>query len=196
MPGTFIVLDGPDGAGTTTQCRMLAEQLHASGIDVLLTAEPTDGPIGGWIRQLLSGQQQVSPLALQLLFCADRALHSEQVIAPALAAGKTVICDRYWYSTVAYAEAQDLQSATLRRLNESFPEPTCVIFTLPPIEVSLERMGRRPDHDLFEREDLQRKIHDAYARMAAADPRIRIVDTARAKEESALEILALVPDCL
>ncbi len=192
MHGSFIVLEGPDGAGTTTQSRFLAERLRAEGRDVVLTAEPTDGKIGRWIRTQLHGQEPPPALALQLLFCADRAEHVEATILPALAAGKTVICDRYWHSTVVYAEAQGLDARALADLNRQFVQPDHVVFTLPSIEVCLERMNRRAEKDVFEEEAFQRKIHAGYVRLAEADPSIRVVDTSGEKAVVSAEIARLI----
>ncbi len=192
MPASFIVLEGPDGSGTTTQTRLLAERLRAEGRDVLTTAEPTAGTVGAWIRQILRGGSGLSSLAVQLLFCADRAEHTERVILPALAAGKTVLCDRYWHSTVAYAEAQGLDPAVLAELNRAFVQPNHVVFALPPLSVCMERMDRRPEKEIFEHEELQKKIHAAYRRLADADRRIAVVDTSGAKDATAAEIARLV----
>ncbi len=94
-PVSFIVLEGPDGGGTTTHSARLAQHLRAAGTDVLLTAEPSDGSIGTHISSILDEHRPMPADALQLLFCADRAQHLAQVIEPALREGKTVICDRY-----------------------------------------------------------------------------------------------------
>ncbi len=189
MPGTFIVLDGPDGAGTTTQARLLSERLEKEGHSVVLTAEPTDGPIGEWIRELLRSGT-MTPLALQILFSADRARHIETVIEPALKAGKVIVSDRYWYSTIAYAEAQGLDTTPLLELNKNFIQPSAVIFTLPPLSVCLERMKKRAEKDVFEQEDMQKKVHAAYRRLADEDRTIEIVDTSLSKEESSAAVYA------
>lgn len=177
----FIVLDGPDATGTSTHCRFLAERLTAQGKEVLLTAEPTDGPMGVQIRQILNEKEKLEPMALQMLFCADRAWHVEHVIAPALKAGKTIVCDRYWHSTIVYAAAQDLPTSELLKLNMTFPQPDVTIFTLPPIEVALKRMQKRSASDLFEKETFQRRLHEEYKKLAAQHPSITIVDTSGEK---------------
>lgn len=100
----FIVLDGPDGCGKSTQARLLADSLAATGADVLLTREPGGTPAGGRIRQVLLDPETgyLDPLAEAFLFCADRAQHVRTLIAPALAEGKIVICDRFASATVVY----------------------------------------------------------------------------------------------
>ena len=187
MPGTFIVLDGPDGAGTTTQAKLLAERLEKEGRSVVRTAEPTDGPIGTWIRELLR-DGTMTPMALQILFSADRARHIETVIEPALKAGKVVLTDRYWYSTIAYAEAQGLDISPLLELNKKFIQPSAVVFTLPPLSVCLERIQKRTEKDVFEQEEMQKKVHAAYRRLADADRTIAVIDTSMAKEESSAAV--------
>ena len=99
----FIVLDGPDGCGKSTQARMLADRL-AAGADVLLTREPGGTPAGARIREVLLDPEtgHLDPLAEAFLFCADRAQHVRTLIRPALQEGKVVICDRFASATVVY----------------------------------------------------------------------------------------------
>lgn len=104
--GAFIVLEGPDGAGKSTQARILAERLHAMGKEYNLTAEPTHGPIGRMIRAHLGGSAELAPEAIPALFAADRADHYHRGIAPSLAAGAHVVCDRYTWSNIAYRAAE------------------------------------------------------------------------------------------
>jgi dTMP kinase len=165
MPALFIVLDGPDASGTTTHAHLLAERLKQEGHDVVLTSEPTDGPVGKQIREFLSNGE-ADPMELQLLFTSDRAWHVKNVIEPALKAGNIVVCDRYIYSTIIYAEAQGLPSAELQNLNKNFIQPNVTILTLPPIEISLQRIKKRADKDIFEREDFQQKVHLGYQKIA------------------------------
>jgi dTMP kinase len=140
----------------------------------------------------LSGKETLSAASLQILFCADRAWHVDTVIRPALEAGKTVICDRYVASTIAYGMSQSIDKAWLEALNTTFLRPDCQIFTLPPLAVSLERIARRPNKDLFETQELQKKIHAAYTTLAAADPTIKVIDTSGEKKKVAAEILSHV----
>lgn len=102
MQGRFIVLDGIDGSGTTTQADRLAQHFRAKGRDVVLTKEPSTGPIGVLIRQQLSAGHAVNERALALLFAADRIDHIQREILPAVARGDLVICDRYILSSLAY----------------------------------------------------------------------------------------------
>lgn len=181
MRGKLIVLEGPDATGTTLHARLLAERIEKEGHAVLLTAEPTDGTIGQWIRKILRGHESLSADALQLLFCADRAWHIDQVIRPAIDDGTIVISDRYALSTIAYGAVQGLDAQWLKDINEAFLKPDCTILTLPPLEVALERLGRRPAHDIFEQEDVQKKLHDVYRQLAKEDPTISVIDTSGSK---------------
>jgi dTMP kinase len=110
-PGTFIVIEGIDGCGSTTHSKRLAKALRADGVDARLTCEPTAGPIGGLIRQVLqkrlfvpdsSGPRAFAWSTMALLFAADRLDHLDSMIVPALRDGATVISDRYDLSTLAY----------------------------------------------------------------------------------------------
>jgi len=181
MPGRFIVLEGPDGSGTTLHSSLLGERLRAEGYDVVLTSEPTDGPIGQRIREILRSGG-VGGMALQLLFTADRAEHSEQVIKPALDAGKIVISDRYVPSTLSYGDALGLDVMWLRELNKKFIQPDVTFFLLPPLAVLHERLHRRPAKDALENEKLREHVYAAYERLAEGNPAITVIDTSGDKE--------------
>ncbi|HEY9716952.1 MAG TPA: dTMP kinase, partial [Trichormus sp.] len=101
--GTFITLEGPEGAGKTTQLKLLSKQLDIAGIAHVLTRDPGGTPLGRQIRRiLLNPENPVQPMAELLLYQADRAQHVAEIIEPELKAGKLVICDRYVDSTMAY----------------------------------------------------------------------------------------------
>lgn len=187
MAGHFIVLEGPDGGGTTRQSAFLAENLRQRGEDVVLTAEPTDGKIGRDIRQILSTKPLPPADALQLLFCADRAEHVANVILPALEAGQTVISDRYALSTIVYGGALGVDTSWLEEINRHFPTPDLTLLTLPPFEICCERIAKRSAQDEFEATDFQRKVYDAYA--AIDLPGVIHIDTTDAKHQVAARIL-------
>ncbi|MEK7217829.1 MAG: dTMP kinase [Patescibacteria group bacterium] len=184
MSSRFIVIDGPDASGSTLHSKLLAGRLRSQGRDVLVTAEPTEGPVGLWIRELLR-EKQVPSATLQLLFTADRAWHVEQVILPALQEGMTVITDRYVPSTVAYGTALGLQADWLKDMNRTFPIPDATVFTLPPLRTCLERLGRREKQDILERRDLQDAVHAAYRQLAELDPSVIVLDTSVEKDAAA-----------
>ncbi len=185
MPGFFIVLDGPDGSGTTTQAEFLAEKLRAEGKDVVLTAEPTDGEIGKGIRYWLKNNT-LPPDALQLLFTADRADHVARVIAPALKAGKIVVCDRYVPSTLIYGAMQGIPMSWLQAANDQFPKPDLLFFTLPPLEVSLKRLQKRQNKEFFETDGIQTQLHKLYVTYASTiKPDTIVIDTSGEKQATA-----------
>ncbi len=194
MRGTFIVLDGPDGAGTTRQSELLHERIQQEGHTALLTAEPTDGPIGRHIRSILSSTESPAPEAVQLLFCADRAEHIASVVEPALAEGTHVVCDRYALSTIVYGAALGIDQDWLTAVNDHFLTPDITILTLPPPEVCLERLSRRESNDQFENEDLLRKTHSLYSN--AVRENVITVDTSGTREESAEAIWQAVAPLL
>lgn len=183
MRGTFIVLEGPDGAGTTKHSLLFEGRLKDRGVPVLRTFEPTDGPIGSAIRLDLQSSTPLSPLALQQRFSEDRAWHLQNVIEPALGRGATVICDRYIPSTIAYGLALGIHRGELDNMNKKFIRPDVTLFLLPPYNVLRERMGRRDHTDALEKEELQRKVYAAYQQLAAEDPSIIVIDTSGAVEE-------------
>lgn len=194
MRGKFIVLEGPDGAGTTKHSKLLADRLAREGRLVLYTFEPTDGPVGSAIRSDLRSGKPLSPLALQERFCVDRAWHLTQVIEPALQKGITLISDRFSHSTIAYGLALGLTRTQLDDMNKKFIHPDQTLFLLPPFEVLQERMIRRAQTDALEKVELQRKVYDAYRQLAEEDQSIRVIDTSGSLEGVAEEIFHAVQD--
>lgn len=187
MKGIFIVLDGPDGSGTTLHTRLLRERLSKEGFDAVLTAEPTDGFVGRFTRRALRENPPASPAALQLLFCADRAHHLEHLIRPALRKGKVVVSDRYLHSTLAYGDALGLDVSWLKAVNKPFESPHLTIFLLPDLKVSLARLNKRTETDVLESSGLQKKVHAAYHALAKGKG-IKVVDSGGSKEETAAAI--------
>jgi len=153
--GRFIVFEGIDGSGKTTQARLLAERLARSN-PVLFTAEPSDGPIG---RRIRSMKERLEPLEEARLFTEDRRHHIERVIVPALNEGKVVISDRYVYSSAAYQGARGIPVADILAWNAAFAvAPDAVMLLDLPVDSALERIASNRDKlSLFEdREYLER----------------------------------------
>ncbi len=194
MQGSFIVIEGPDGSGTTTQSTILAERLAAHGHTVHLTREPSDNAIGKLIRTILSGEE-IAADALQLLFTADRALHLDEEIRPALEAGTTVICEQYVLSTLQFGAAAGLDSAWLASINSRFPRPDLQVILLPPFEDCVRRWSKRDHQEFLEEESFQRRVHDGYRRYAQEHD-ILVLDTSREKQETADALFAHVLDRL
>ena len=143
----FIVIEGPDGSGTTLHTKLLAENLTQMGLSPIVTAEPTDGPIGTDIRTRLDSGTSIDPLELQKQFCDDRAWHCNEVIEPALNRNDIVISDRYAPSTIVYGQALDLDKNQMIELNKNFVQPTLLFLLLPPFSVLEQRMGERSNRD-------------------------------------------------
>lgn len=188
MRPIFIVLEGPDGSGTTLHSALLAKRLEAQGLKVLCTFEPTDGPIGAAIRRDLDRGVAFSPLELQKRFCSDRAWHLKEVISPALRAGSIVISDRYIPSTLAYGEALGVRREELEKMNKDFIQPSLLFLLLPPFGVCAERLASRAKLDALEEATFQRRVYDLYVRMAGEDPSMIVIDTSGPKHAVAEEI--------
>ena len=183
MDGLFLVFEGPDGSGTTTHAKLLAARLEAHKMPVLLTREPTSGPIGQEIRRKLQSREELDQRDLQQLFTNDRAEHVANIIVPSLQEGIIVISDRYTLSTIVYGVAKGIDSTWLQSINANFPEPDLTIITLPPFEVCLERLGARAERDQFEENDFQRRVYDGYAGLQ--DPNVLFVNTDNPADETA-----------
>jgi dTMP kinase len=144
--GVLLALEGIDGCGKSTQAELLAAALKARGLEVVLTCEPTDGPLGQQIREYFQGPTRyLSPKEELNLFMADRREHVDEVIEPALAEGKIVITDRYYYSSVAYQGAMGLDPDRILAQNEvmAVPPSLTVILTLP-VAQALARLSAAP----------------------------------------------------
>lgn len=145
--GLFIVFEGIDGSGKSTQAARLAQSLEALGYDVVLTREPTDGPWGRRIRDIAARGRAGTSLDDEIkIFVQDRREHVRQVIRPALRRGAVVICDRYYFSTMAYQGALGADPAALRRLNEKtcrFPIPDVVFYIHVPPRAGIARINRK-----------------------------------------------------
>jgi len=168
--GIFIVLEGADGTGKSTHAAMLGEYLKANGRDVVVTQEPTNGEIGRMIRRVLSGELKVTPRALALLFTADRAEHVAKEIAPALAAGKVVISDRYYHSTVVYQSAQGVPEDWIYQMNSFAPEPDLTIVLSVPPEQAIGRIKDR-QKEVFEVLQIQKDIYQRFFEQVYKGPK-------------------------
>ncbi|MEN0107883.1 MAG: dTMP kinase [Pseudomonas sp.] len=205
MTGLFITLEGPEGAGKSTNREFLAEHLRAQGLDVVLSREPGGTPLAERIRELLlapSDEPMAADTELLLVFAA-RAQHLAQVIRPALARGAVVLCDRFTDATYAYqGGGRGLSQERIAAL-ESFvqgelrPDLT-LIFDLP-VEVGLARASARGRLDRFEQEGRAffDAVRHAYLQRAAAAPqRYRVVDAAQTLEQVQVQLAALLPELL
>ena len=167
--GRFVVLEGMDGAGTTTQARALAGLLTGRGREALYTREPSDGAVGAYIRCILRGEvdHPVSERTLAALFAADRLAHLDAEIGPALARGVDVVCDRYTLSSLAYQGVMTGDPEWVRQLNTHAREPDLtVLLDVPEDEALRRRSGRGEQPERYEVDATQRAVATAYRRLA------------------------------
>lgn len=183
--GRFITVEGGEGVGKTTNLDFIEASLRAQGRDVVRTREPGGTPLAESVRELLLAprDEQVSDLTELLLVFAARAQHLEQVIKPALAAGKWVLCDRFTDATYAYQGAgrgMDMTAiATLEQLVQQTLRPDLTLLLDVPVEIGMARASARSAPDRFESEQLQffEAVRKLYLQRAEAEPdRFAVID--------------------
>ncbi len=205
MTGLFITLEGPEGAGKSTNREYLAARLRAEGIDVVLTREPGGTPLAERIRDLLlapSDESMHADTELLLVFAA-RAQHLAQVIRPALARGAIVLCDRFTDATYAYQGGgrglSHERIATLEDFVQGQLRPDLTLVFDLPVEIGLARASARGQLDRFEQEGRAffEAVRDTYLNRAKAAPgRYRLVDAALSLSEVQQSLDALLPELL
>ncbi|MBZ0185643.1 MAG: dTMP kinase [Candidatus Obscuribacterales bacterium] len=186
-PGSFVTLEGPEGAGKTTQVKLLAKELCELGIKHVVTRDPGGTPLGKKIRRiLLSTENTVAPMAELLLYQADRAQHVEELIRPALEQGAIVFCDRYIDSTIAYqGYGRKIDLSIIEKLNQMStgglkPELT-ILFDIESGD-GLSRL-HPGGHDRMEKEAIEfhHRVRDGYRKLAADEPqRFHVLDASKA----------------
>ncbi len=189
--GTFIVIEGIDGTGKSTQVRMLAEALRADGHEVVQSFEPTNGQYGKVLRESASTGRLSIDDELDL-FLKDRAEHLDQLILPALAEGKIVILDRYYFSTMAYQGARGLDPTMIREKNEAFaPQPDLLLILDLDVESAHQRIGLRGDTtNDFEKAENLRRCRDIFLSLKP-EPFARVVPSTGSIEEIHSQLLDL-----
>jgi dTMP kinase len=213
--GYFITFEGVEGCGKTTQIKLLSELLSARGISTVLTREPGGCLIADKIRAILldAENRALSPLAELMLYAAARAQHVTEVIAPALNAGKIVLCDRFSDATVAYQsfgrgiDRSVIDSLNLHACQEVSPDLTVLVDCDP--SVGLERARRRieassgPREERFELEALafHQRVRNGYRQLAADQPdRFLIIDGSDGIEEIfatiSAQVVSRIPETL
>ena len=175
MPGLFVVLEGGDGAGKSTQLARLAAWLRESGHDVVVTYEPGDTALGATLRKLLldPASGDVSPRAEAMLYAADKAQHVYELVRPALDSGKVVVCDRYVDSMIAYQGAgrvldvDEVRHLTDWATNGLLPDLTVVLDV--PVE---NAVGEKVDLDRLESAgtEFHERVRHHFLDLAAQDP--------------------------
>ncbi|MFA6845075.1 MAG: dTMP kinase [Sphaerochaetaceae bacterium] len=169
----FIVFEGLDGAGTTTQLHLLSKQYKDKGIECFETFEPTDNPIGRLVRSILRKEVTVTAWSLALLYSADREEHlhdKQEGIIQQLEQKKLVVCDRYFYSSLAY-QGVDCDFANVMSINE-YPHPEFVFYIDTPVEECIARIEKRgKEKELFEKTDFLTKVKANYEKAFSLLPR-------------------------
>jgi dTMP kinase len=189
IEGLFIVIEGVDGAGTTTHTKLLADRLQGRGLPVHTTREPSDGPIGMMLRQILTGRVVVPGIrgprppswtTMALLFAADRVDHIEAEIVPNLMDGVTVISDRYDASSIAYQSLSgggDQDSVDwVRQLNHHARRPDLtLILDIAPDVAATRRLNRTTGREMYDDDELQHQLAGFYEKIDQHFPKDRIV---------------------
>lgn len=190
--GRLIVIEGLDGAGTTTQVRRLVEHLGARGTPAHATREPSDGPVGRLIREMLVGQhaiegEKLSQGTFGLLFAADRLDHLQREVEPKLAAGVTVVSDRWYHSSLAY-QGTGADRDWIAMLNARARRPDVTVFLQVRPEVAAQRRAAaQRREELFENVRMQQEVDAGYratiAELVAGGERIEVVDGEQSEDQ-------------
>ena len=204
MTGLFITFEGPEGAGKSTQLRLLAARLSAGGYPHLLTREPGGTDIGDKLRALvLDTRSQMTAMTEFLIYSGSRAQLVQEVIRPALGRGELVVCDRYVDSSYAYqGYGRGLDLAELRAVSAAatgglMPRLT-ILLNIDP-EVGLARAARVGEPDRIERAGLEfhRRLQQGFLQLAAAEPqRFLVLDASHSQEHLEADIWAAVSGLL
>ncbi|MBL8794867.1 MAG: dTMP kinase [Planctomycetia bacterium] len=196
--GPFISLDGIDGTGKSTQCRLLADLLRDWGRDVVVCADPGDTAVGNRLRELVLGKQHALALPCEaLLFMASRAQLTAEVIRPALAAGRAVISDRFTLANVVYqghAGGLDIEELwRVGRLATGGLEPELTVVLDLPVETAQARRNRPPDRVESRGRDYHERVRAGFLAEARRRPEsIQVVDAGQTVEVVFQQVRALV----
>jgi len=199
--GRLIVIEGLDGAGTTTQAKRLVEYLNNKGVKAHGTREPSDGPIGRLIREMLTGGhaipgQTLSQGTFGLLFAADRLDHLQREVEPHIAAGTVVVSDRWYHSSLAYqGTGADRDWITTLNARARRPELTLFLKVRPEVAAKRRAAARRQE-ELFEQLQMQIEVDAGYtatnAELIAQGERIETIDGEQTEDQVFDAIVALV----
>jgi dTMP kinase len=193
--GRFIAFEGIDGSGKSSTLERVASALRKEGHDVVATREETATERGAWVRKAIS--EGWDPITTTLLFVADRASHANEINAW-LAAGKTVLCDRFVHSTYAYqsvtlADRLPDPSSFLRRLHEPWcPMPDHVLLFRADPARCLERVKKRGQTTAYEKVEFLNRVQEAYLAEARSDGRIAVLEAERNIEAVGVDAIAQV----
>ena len=188
--GTLVALEGIDGSGKSTQARLLSDQLQSLGFDAVVFREPGDSEFGDKLRQQFREGRTISPEEEAWLFMEDRRIDVRDNIRPAMVAGKVVVMDRYYFSTMAYQGALGLDAHQLREANESFaPRPDLTLILDLSADTSVERIrASRESPDYYEGTKYLRRVRKLF--LEFCDDDVVAVDATVGVDELKAEILA------
>ena len=160
--GLFIAFEGPDGAGSSTQTRLLTERFNRNGSKAFATKNPTNSIIGGIIRTILKKQFEVDMKTFALLFSADRAYHLHKEVEPMLKDGVNVVCDRYILSTLAFQSTEE-DLKWLKQLNSKFRKPDFTFILDVPADICMQRIkNSRVGFEFFETKERLQEVMRNY----------------------------------
>ncbi len=187
----FISFEGIDGSGKTTQAKLIYGELKKSG-KCMLTKEPTQGDIGNFIKKLIK-RSKINPMAVQLLFAADRSFHLENLVKPKLAEGYTIITDRYLFSTIAYGKASGIDETWLKSVNSNFMLPDItIIFDIEP-KIAMERIETRAKTQAyFEKIKFMEETRHMYLKLAKEYENCFVIDASKPTDTLKDEILSII----
>jgi len=179
--GKFIVVEGLDGSGKSSQVDLVVDLLKKSGKEVILTKEPTmDSEAGRKIKQALRKEIVVEPMELQKLYVQDRKEHLENKVIPALKEGKFVVSSRYAFSTFAYGYSDGLNVDELVEMNEGFLLPDLTVIVDVDPESCVKRIeGRGEPKELFEQKEKLTRVNEIYKRLPAMFDNVVIINGER-----------------
>ncbi len=190
---SFIVFEGLDGAGTTTQIRNLAKYYEFNKREYTITREPTSNPIGELVRKVLQKKVETTPEALAFLYAADRSDHlynPSYGIARLIEEGRIVMSDRYFYSSIAY-QSVECDPSLIRTIN-SFPSPEFLIFIDTPVEDCMRRIDKRGEEkEIFDRAEFLTAVRKNYLAELERLPEgvnLLVVDGRKSIEDTEKEI--------
>jgi len=190
----FICIEGIDGSGKTTQAHRLVKTLTKKGYDAVYTTEPSKGTYGKIIRKhILQGNNRVPTVVEAVLFAADRVDHVENEVKPLLKAGKTVVCDRYVYSSIAYQGAVNLNQEWIRELNKHAVKPDLAVYIDVLPKIVINRIKRRKS--VMETLQTQENVRKLYLKLVEekqlvmVDGNVSIKEVAEAIENMVLKFL-------
>ena len=189
----LIDLEGIDGCGKSTQTKLLQEKLEELGENTVILKEPTNGPHGQKLWDVLHGKRKATNEEILEFFILDRKQHVNEKIQPALDDSTIVLMDRYYYSSMAYQVAGGLDVEYIRNKHNFAPDPDIVLIFDLPVSTALERVRGHSEADEFEKEEHLEKVREAYLNLES-DPLVRIVDSTRTPEEIFEEVWRLVSE--